>query len=117
MRLELRHPDKQGLLAEVTRTFRENGLNVTRTEISTSGGMATNIFYVTDANGDEADPKLIESVREKIGMDCLRVKEMPMVNHKKEDGGEHQQTKAVLVSLGSMVWRNLFNFGLIKSCS
>lgn len=117
MRLELRHPDKQGLLAEVTRTFRENGLNVTRTEISTSCGMATNIFYVTDANGAEADSKLIESVREKIGFECLRVKEMPSVNQRKGDGEEHQQTKAVLVSLGSLVWRNLFSFGLVKSCS
>ncbi|CAN8294005.1 unnamed protein product [Cochlearia groenlandica] len=117
VRLEFRHPDKQGLLAEVTRTFRENGLNVTRTEISTSCDMATNIFYVTDANGDEADSKLIESVREKIGLEWLRVKEMPSVNHKKEDGEEQQQSRAVLGSLGSLVWRNLFSFGLIKSCS
>lgn len=117
MRLEFRHPDKQGLLAEVTRTFRENGLNVTRTEISTSCDMATNIFYVTDANGDEPDSKLIESVREKIGLEWLRVKEMPSLNHKKGDREEQQQTKAVLVSLGSLVWRNLFSFGLIKSCS
>ncbi|CAG7899878.1 ACT domain-containing protein ACR8 [Brassica rapa] len=117
VRLELRHPDKQGLLAEVTRTFRENGLNVTRTEISTSCDMATNIFYVTDANGNGADSKLIESVREKIGLEWLRVKEIPSVIHKKGDGEEEQQTKAVLVSFGSLVWRNLFSFGLIKSCS
>ncbi|CAN8305454.1 unnamed protein product [Cochlearia groenlandica] len=119
VRLELRHLDKQGLLAEVTRTFRENGLNVTRTEISTSGDMATNIFYVTNANGEEADPRLIESVREKIGLESLRVKEMPLVNHKKRDGEEEKlrQSKAVLVSLGSLVWRNLFSFGLVKSCS
>ncbi|KAF2591955.1 hypothetical protein F2Q70_00040005 [Brassica cretica] len=117
VRLELRHPDKQGLLAEVTRTFRENGLNVTRTEISTSCGMATNIFYVTDANGNGADSKLIDTVREKIGLEWLRVKEIPSVIHKKGDGEEEQQTKAVLVSLGSLVWKNLFSFGLIKSCS
>ncbi|KAL1210972.1 ACT domain-containing protein ACR8 [Cardamine amara subsp. amara] len=118
VRLELRQPDRQGLLAEVTRIFRENGLNVTRTEISTSNDMATNIFYVTDAGGNEAKPELIKSVRAKIGFESLRVKEMPCVDHKKGDGeGGDQERKAVLVSLGSLVWRNLFNFGMIKSCS
>ncbi|XP_010533743.1 PREDICTED: ACT domain-containing protein ACR8 [Tarenaya hassleriana] len=115
VRLELRHPDKQGLLAEVTRTFRENGLNVTRAEISTSGDMATNIFYVTDANGKAADAKLIENVRERIGFERLRVKETPLVFYKEEEG--QQQRRAVLTSLGSLVWRNLFSFGLVKSCS
>ncbi|CAJ1928257.1 unnamed protein product [Sphenostylis stenocarpa] len=119
VRLELCKEDSQGLLAEVTRTFRENGLNVTRAEISTVGNMATNIFYVTDAIGNPADSKIIESVRQKIGLSNLEVKELPMVNHQeiqREDeavgiGG------AVLLSLGSLVKRNLYNLGLIKSCS
>ncbi|ESW30411.1 hypothetical protein PHAVU_002G151300 [Phaseolus vulgaris] len=119
VRLELCKEDRQGLLAEVMRTFRENGLNVTRAEISTVGNMATNIFYVTDAVGNPADSKIIESVRQKIGLSNLEVKELPLINHQeiqREDeavgiGG------AVLLSIGSLVRRNLYNLGLIKSCS
>lgn len=91
-------------LAEVRRTFRENGLNVTRTEISTSNDMATNILYVTDVDGNEAKPRLIESVRKKIRVESLRVKEfLSCVDHKKRDEEGEQQRKAVLVSLGSLV--------------
>ncbi|KAM0021280.1 putative ACT domain-containing protein ACR1-12 [Helianthus debilis subsp. tardiflorus] len=36
VRLELFKPDKPGLLAQVTRTFRENAMNVTHAEISTT---------------------------------------------------------------------------------
>ncbi|KAK7366829.1 hypothetical protein VNO80_08828 [Phaseolus coccineus] len=119
VRLELCKEDRQGLLAEVMRTFRENGLNVTRAEISTVGNMATNIFYVTDAVGNPADSKIIESVRQKIGLSNLEVKELPLIYHQeiqREDeavgiGG------AVLLSIGSLVRRNLYNLGLIKSCS
>ncbi|CAA7034163.1 unnamed protein product [Microthlaspi erraticum] len=102
VRLELRQLDRQGLLAEVTRTFRENGLNV-RLEISTSNDMATNIFYVTDADGNEAKPRLIESVSGKIRVESLRVKNfLSCVDHKKRDE-EGEQRKAVLVLLGSLV--------------
>jgi UTP:GlnB (protein PII) uridylyltransferase len=51
VRLELSTEDRQGLLAEVMRTFRENGLNVTRADIATTCYLAANTFYVTDAIG------------------------------------------------------------------
>ncbi|GFP85482.1 act domain-containing protein acr8 [Phtheirospermum japonicum] len=47
VRLELCTSNRKGLLADVTRTFRENELNVTRVEISTATDMMLNIFYVT----------------------------------------------------------------------
>ncbi|XP_021901909.1 ACT domain-containing protein ACR8-like [Carica papaya] len=119
VRLELHTADKQGLLAQVTRTFRENGLNVTRAEISTTREMASNVFYVTDSKGNRADSKIIESVREKIGMSILKVKELPLIYHEK--GEREEQTAgvggAVLFSIGSLVRRNLYNLGLIKSYS
>lgn len=119
VRLELCTEDKQGLLAEVMRTFRENGLNVTRAEISTLEDKAANIFYVTDVVGNPADPKIIESVREKIGLNKLKVKELPLMCHQKAD--REDQTfgvgGTVLLSIGSLVRRNLYNLGLIKSCS
>ena len=101
------------------RTFRENGLNVTRAEISTIGDMAANVFYVTDAIGSPADPKIIESVRQKIGLSNLIVKELPFVRHQKAESEDQPAGVggAVLLSLGSLVRRNLYNLGLIKSCS
>ncbi|KAI4338830.1 hypothetical protein MLD38_023841 [Melastoma candidum] len=119
VRLEFCKEDRQGLLVVVTRTFRENGLNVTRAEISTTMDTALNIFYVTDAHGNPADPKVIEGVRQWIGLDNLRVKELPTIHHQKADGeGEPVgMVGTVLLSLGSIVRRNLYNLGLIKSCS
>ncbi|KAE8724645.1 ACT domain-containing protein ACR5 [Hibiscus syriacus] len=117
VRLELHTSDKQGLLADVTRTFRENGLNLTRAEISTTSDMALNVFYVTDAAGNIADPKIIESVRKKIGLANLKVKELPLIYYEKAES-EAQAVGvggAVLLSLGSLVRRNLYNLGLIKS--
>ncbi|KAL8552646.1 hypothetical protein ACS0TY_001365 [Phlomoides rotata] len=116
VRLELCAEDRKCLLAEVTRTFRENGLNVTRAEISTTMGIARNVFYVTDAIGNPADEKIINSVREKIGLSNLKVQELPLKHHQKRER-EDSTGGAMLLSLGSMVRRNLYNLGLIKSYS
>lgn len=119
VRLELSTGDKQGLLADVTRKFRENGLNVTRAEISTTEDSALNIFYITDAKGNPVDSSNIESVRGEIGCRNLKVKELPSINHQKVDrdapvGGVGG---AVLLSLGNIFRRNLYSLGLIKSFS
>ncbi|KAL0550322.1 hypothetical protein IC582_014830 [Cucumis melo] len=119
VRLELCTEDRPGLLADVMRTFRENGLNVTRAEISTTRDMALNVFYVTDVVGNAADQKTIESVRQRIGLSNLKVKELPSTYHQTTE--REEQTfgvgGAVLFTLGSMVRRNLYNLGLIRSCS
>nr|XP_043609539.1 ACT domain-containing protein ACR8-like [Erigeron canadensis] len=118
--LELLKPDKPGLLAEVTRTFRENAMNVTQAEISTTMGMALNLFYVTDAMGNRVDPKVIDSVVQRIGSTYLRVKELPLMYHQKGNSNEQNTSSlgaAVLFSLGSLLRRNLYNMGLIKSFS
>ncbi|KAM0046043.1 putative [Protein-PII] uridylyltransferase [Helianthus debilis subsp. tardiflorus] len=118
VRLELCKPDKPGLLAEVTRTFRENAMNVTQAEISTNMGMALNIFYVTDAIGNPVDSKVIDSVMDRIGSGYLKVKELPLMHHKKAESYAQNTSSlggAVLLSLGSLLWRNLHHLGLIKS--
>ncbi|KAK4422762.1 ACT domain-containing protein ACR8 [Sesamum alatum] len=119
VRLELCASDRKGLLADVTRTFRENGLNVTRAEISTRMDSALNVFYVTDAVGNPADPKIIESVRQNIGLSNLKVKELPLIYHHKGERDEPTMGGggAMLLSIGSLVRRNLYNLGLIKSYS
>lgn len=120
VRLELCTTDRMGLLADVTRTFRENGLNVTRAEISTTVDTALNVFYVTDAIGNQADPKLIEGVRHRIGLSNLQVKELPPLYHQKPESEDEEAVGVAgtfLLSIGSLVRRNLYNLGLIRSCS
>lgn len=116
MKLELCAPDRRGLLSEVTRTFRENGLSITRAEVSTSAEMAENVFYVTDAAGHPAHPKTIEAVRQRIGMSSLKVKE-PIVFSKASSASDETTSSSSLFSFGSLVKRNLYNLGLIRSCS
>ncbi|XP_056848398.1 ACT domain-containing protein ACR7-like isoform X2 [Raphanus sativus] len=125
LRLELCTMDRPGLLADVTRVLRENGLNIARAEISTKEGIARNVFYVTDANGDLIDPEIIKSIREKIGIDNLSVKEPFPVSWRETVEKEQQQKQedhqgrngggTMLISLGSLVMRNLYQLGLIKS--
>ncbi|GFP84807.1 act domain-containing protein acr8 [Phtheirospermum japonicum] len=119
VRLELCTSNRKGLLAHVTRTFRENGLNVTRAEILMATDTVLNIFYMTDGVGNRFDLKIIESVREKTGSSDLKVKELPLICHQKMERGEGPMTggEAMLLSLGSLVRRNLHNLGLIKSYS
>ncbi|KAK4802917.1 hypothetical protein SAY86_001120 [Trapa natans] len=120
VRLELCTSDRVGLLADVTRTFRESALNVTMAEISTSMDTAMNVFYVTDALGNQPDPKLIEEVRDRIGSCSLTVKELPLPYHRNpaiKDDEAAGGAGAVLLSIGSLLKKNLYNLGLIKSCS
>ncbi|KAL8101247.1 ACT domain-containing protein ACR8-like [Apium graveolens] len=118
IQLELSADDRPGLLADVMRTFRENGINVTRAEIATKFETAHNVYFVTDAIGNPVDQKIIEAVRQKIGIDKLKVKELPSIyndNERRDDEATAGVAGAVLVSIGSLFKRNLFNLGLIKS--
>ncbi|XP_066326266.1 ACT domain-containing protein ACR8-like [Miscanthus floridulus] len=122
VRLELCTPDRPGLLSEVTRTFRENGLLVAQAEVSTKGDLASNVFYVTDAAGKAADQSAIDAVRERVGADCLVVREEPRPPQVFSKDGPGHRDHGVggglgLVYLGNLVKRNLYNLGLIKSCS
>lgn len=120
VRLELITTDRPGLLADVTRTFRENGLNVTRAKISTQDETAHNTFYVTDSVGNPANPKIIQDVRQKIGLSNLKVKELPAIHKNKAE----RDVQAVgigggmsLFSIGNIVKRNLYSLGWIRSYS
>lgn len=78
MRLELCAKDRVGLLSEVTRVLRENGLSVTRAGVTTVGEQAMNIFYIRDASGNPVDMKTIEELRKEIGQRMmLNVKKAP----------------------------------------
>ncbi|KAK3230513.1 hypothetical protein Dsin_002394 [Dipteronia sinensis] len=76
--LELCAKDKVGLLSEVTRILRENGLSVTRAGVTTVGEQAVNVFYVRDASGNPVDMNTIESLRKEIGHTMMfNVKKVP----------------------------------------
>lgn len=117
LKLELCTTDRPGLLADVMRTFRESGLNITRAEISTAQEMVLNEFYVTDAAGYPVDSKTIKDVQQKIGMNSLKVKESPRIWHQKVPRDESPMMVWGLLSIGSLVRKNLFNLGLIRSYS
>lgn len=113
IKLELCSEDRVGLLSDVTRIFRENGLSVTRAEVATRGGQAVNIFYVTDASGSPVKSEMIEAVRKVIGTSVLRVKDDAYSTSPSQETGRF--------SLGSLFRSRsekfLYNLGLIKSCS
>ncbi|KAK7282660.1 hypothetical protein RIF29_11614 [Crotalaria pallida] len=76
--LELCAKDRVGLLSEVTRILRENGLTVCRAGVSTRGEQALNVFYVRDASGNPVDMKTIEALRKEIGKTMMvDVKRVP----------------------------------------
>lgn len=89
-----------------------------RAEISTTENKALNIFYVTDAEGYSPDSKTIDAVIEKIGVSNLKVKELPLIYHQNAERKEAVGAGgAMLLSLGSLVRKNLYNLGLIRSYS
>ncbi|MED6144704.1 hypothetical protein PIB30_017973 [Stylosanthes scabra] len=74
IQLEFCGEDRVGLLSDVTRIFRENGLSVIRAEVTTRDSKAMNVFYVADAYGAPVKPETIEAVRKEIGFTILHVK-------------------------------------------
>lgn len=113
VRLELCGEDRVGLLSDVTRIFRENGLSVTRAEVTTRGSQAVNVFYVTDASGYPVKSETIEAVRKEIGLTILHVKDDTFLKSPPQERG--------IFSLGNLFRSRsekfLYNLGLIKSYS
>lgn len=114
IRLELCGEDRFGLLSDVTRIFRENGLSVSRAEVTTRGSQAANVFYVTDVSGNAVRSETIEAVRNEIGQTILRVKEEVCSRSPSQGSGG-------LFYLGNLFRSGsekfLYNLGLIKSYS
>ncbi|KAI3991062.1 hypothetical protein MKX01_017222 [Papaver californicum] len=114
IRLELCSDDKVGLLSNVTRIFRENGLSVTQAEVATRGAQAVNVFYVTDASGSQVKSETIAAVRGEIGETVLHVKDdIYSKSPPQDEGGK--------ISLGTLFRTRsekfLYSLGLIRSYS
>ncbi|CAN4094817.1 unnamed protein product [Withania somnifera] len=113
IRLELCGVDRIGLLSDVTRIFRENGLSISRAEVMTRGSEAINAFYVTDASGGPVKTETIEAVRKEIGLTILHIKDDFYSNSAPQ--------KTARFSLGNILRSRsekfLYNLGLTKSYS
>ncbi|OIT21856.1 PREDICTED: ACT domain-containing protein ACR1 [Nicotiana attenuata] len=73
LRLDVSTQNRVGLLSDVTRVFRENGLSISRAEIGIQGEKAVGTFYVKDASGQAVNPETLETVRREIGGTVLVV--------------------------------------------
>nr|GMC51790.1 ACT domain-containing protein ACR4-like isoform X1 [Ipomoea batatas] len=113
LKLELCTTDRTGLLSDVTRIFRENSLTVTRAEVTTRGGKAVNTFYVRDASGYPVDAKIVESVRQTIGLTILRVKG----SSEALNPAPPQESPTRFLFGGLFKSRSFCNFGLVRSYS
>ncbi|XP_010556116.1 PREDICTED: ACT domain-containing protein ACR4-like [Tarenaya hassleriana] len=117
IRLELCGEDRVGLLSDVTRIFRENGLSVTRAEVTTRGSQAVNTFYVTDSSGNPVKRTAIETVRNEIGRAILRVKDEGLSESRGGGGDETGKFFSLSNLFKSRSEKFLYNLGLIKSYS
>lgn len=106
LRLDICTENKMGLLWSLTRVFRENGLSITRTEIGTHGERAIGCFYVTDASGNDVNPRTVEMVRQQIGGSVLVVNKSPNSSSTiSRSRGEMEERPRF--SLGNLLWSQL----------
>ncbi|XP_008237545.1 PREDICTED: ACT domain-containing protein ACR1 isoform X2 [Prunus mume] len=129
LRLDLCAKNRMGLLSDITRVFRENGLSMSRIEIGTRGERAVGSIYVTDASGDEVNPNAVELVTKEIGESIIAVhkshKWAPQPSSSRASNKIHnrrieeEEEDRPRFSLGSLVWSHLerlsSSFGAIKS--
>ncbi|KAK8516174.1 hypothetical protein V6N13_025686 [Hibiscus sabdariffa] len=113
LELEIVTDDRLGLLSDITRIIRENGLCIKRAEISTSnGGKAKDSFIVTDVGGNSVDPGTVELIQKEIGQGCLKVKGSPFLSPKLP-----KETSRSFLFGNLFKGRSFQSFKLIKSCS
>lgn len=75
VRVELCAYSRVGLLSDITRVLRENGLAVVRADIATQGEKSVNAFYVRDISGNHVDLNFIKSMKTEMGAIDLAVME------------------------------------------
>ncbi|CAM8910052.1 unnamed protein product [Rhodiola kirilowii] len=68
VRLELRAHNRVGLLSDITRILRENGLAVVRADVETHGDNSVNAFYVKNIAGNvtNVDGKVVELIKKEL---------------------------------------------------
>ncbi|XP_028764245.1 ACT domain-containing protein ACR1 [Neltuma alba] len=124
LRIDINTENRVGLMRELTRVFRENGLWISRVEIGTRGDKAEGSFYVTDSAGGEVNPKIVELVRQQAGGSIVAVHRSPCRMSTASSSSSTREHKSGIeavrkFSLGSMLWSQLErlsdSFGSIRS--
>ncbi|KAI4315093.1 hypothetical protein L6164_027939 [Bauhinia variegata] len=115
LRIEVCSENRAGLLSDVTRVFRENGLFVSRVEIGTRGEKAVGSFYVKDSSGQEVNPNIVEFVRKQAGgtIVALRGCSYEMSTTSQETSTKTStsiQQDRPRFSIGNMLWSQLERF-------
>ncbi|XP_057784415.1 ACT domain-containing protein ACR1 [Salvia miltiorrhiza] len=114
LRLCICTKNKTGLLSDVTRVLRENGLSIMGAEIGVRGENAVGTFYLKDATGEDVRPETVEMVRREIGGRTVFKNMSPSRTSSGVQDEERPRS-----SLGSFIWSHLerlsANFKPIKS--
>lgn len=71
VKLKLYAENRTGLLSDITRFLRENGLVVVRADIETQGEKTMNAFYVRDISGNEVDMEFVKSIKKEMGSNII----------------------------------------------
>lgn len=74
LKLELCAENRVGLLSDISRVLRENGLTVVRADVETQGQKSLNAFYVRDISGNKIDMEFVESMKKEMRPIHLEVK-------------------------------------------
>lgn len=91
-----------GLLSDITRVLRENGLTIVRADVATQGKKAVNAFYVKDISGNEVDMDFVESMKREMDPIALQVKN--------ETKGQSLPERSSRFSLGNMLKSQIDRF-------
>ncbi|KAL3654677.1 hypothetical protein CASFOL_001412 [Castilleja foliolosa] len=124
LKLDICTKNRTGLLSDVTRVFRENGLSIKRLEIGIRGVHAIGTFYVKDTTGENVNPKTLEAIRQEIGGDIIVDNKSPGISPaispaRTSTSSNNEMEERTRFSLGNLLWSQLerisSNFRPIKS--
>ncbi|VAH94744.1 unnamed protein product [Triticum turgidum subsp. durum] len=125
VRVEVRAPDRSGLLSDFTRMLREHGLSLLRVEIKRQKEEAIGTFFLVTDTGGEVRPEALCAVRTRvaemgISLDVAKgAPGWPPVKKTRAPAASLADQERPRSSLGSLLWSHLGklsnNFGLIRS--
>lgn len=120
LRLNICTKNRTGLLSDVTRVLRENGLSIKGAEIGIRGENAIGTFYVKDTTGEDVSRETVEMVRREIG-GCVVSVTSPEASpsRTRSSGGGGGDDERPRFSFGNLLWSQLewfsSNFRPIRS--
>ncbi|XP_010559220.1 PREDICTED: ACT domain-containing protein ACR1 [Tarenaya hassleriana] len=124
--LKVRTKDRMGVISDITRAVRENGLSITRAEFNTGGETTVGSIQVVDMTGQDADSKAVKSLIQQLGGSVMPAATkslagwtMKMASSSGVGNSEVNRQEKAKFSIGSLLWSQLErlsgNFTSIKS--